>query len=412
MKKLLLSALVLLMTAVAQAQTDSRSVFVHLTSGATEEIACSEIDSITFASFDLNVQATVAYGVYNGLSSESGAGQYTFALSDGEMDEYANPTQAGQTVVIFYAFADNTASTDVLQFPSGTYKSSEDFTAGTLYNGRSGYLYVAHCTDVATDGTVNGWSVDLGYGTLVAKGTDGQYQINFHGGISERSEEYNFKDIRLTYNGPIEFENNDPNYYEPVSKDYTVVPSYMGGTYMVHTEDSGDTYGNYSLTFANAPMDEDGYFSGEGEVLALELVTQADETMNLESLVGEYTVTSITDGPFTAGHFLSGANMDYYGSYWPMGSFLSFTDEDGYTTQTYGFATGGSVKVTADGDQLTFDVNLEVEGGHKVTMTYTADSSLIEDYSSYYNYSAPRDKKSLKRRDAAKPRHTLKAVKR
>lgn len=393
MKKLLLSALVLLSALTAQAQTDGRSLFVHLTSGATEEIACSEIDSITFASFDLSVKATQSYGVYNGLSSDSGAGQYTFALSDGEMDEEAGPTTAGQTVVIFYAFADNSASTDLLQLPSGTYTNGEDFTAGTLYNGRSGYLHVSHCTDVAADGTVNGWSVDLGYGTLKVKNDAGQYQIDFQGGISERSEEYNFKDIHVTYTGGITFENNDPSFYQPVSQDYAVVPTGMTGTYMTGSDDDGNEYGNYSLAFFNAPMDEDGYFSGAGECLGVELLTQADETMNVESIVGEYTITDINDGPFTAGHFLSGCNMDYYGSYWPMGTYLSFMDEDGYTTQTYGFATGGTVKVTADGDQLTYTVDLEVEGGHKVTMTYTADSSLLEDYTSYYSLNAPRAQK-------------------
>lgn len=57
MKKFLLSAFVLLATVAAQAQT--KSAFVHLKSGAVETIACSDIDSITFESFDLNVKATV-----------------------------------------------------------------------------------------------------------------------------------------------------------------------------------------------------------------------------------------------------------------------------------------------------------------------------------------------------------------
>lgn len=323
MKKLILSALVMLSAVTAWAQNDAQSVFVHLKSGATEEIPCNDIDSITFATFDLTVKATESYGVYDGASH--GPGQYVFALSDGTMDEDANPTEAGQTVVIFYVFADNSTSSDVLQLPSGTYTAGEGTTAGTLYNGQSGYLHVAHCTDVDASGNVNGWQVDLGYGTLVVNNVNGQYQIDFQGGISERSEEYDFKDIHVTYSGEIEFVNNDPSSYEKLTKDYNVVPTNMSGTYTLAEDGS---YGNYSLVFFNAPLDDYGYFAGAGEALGVELLTAADETMNIESIVGEYTVTSIENGPYTAGHFLSGANMDYYGSYWPMGTYLSFMDDD------------------------------------------------------------------------------------
>ena len=46
-----------------------------------------------------------------------------------------------------------------------------------------------------------------------------------------------------------------------------------------------------------------------------------------------------------------------------MGTNLSFYDEKGSQINKYGFAKDGSIKVSVDGDKITFSGDIETENG-------------------------------------------------
>ena len=148
----------------------------------------------------------------------------------------------------------------------------------------------------------------------------------------------------------------------------------------------------FSLVFFNCEIDKDFFIVGPGELLNLELFVEPGKPMDINKLAGEYVVQSmpnIVEGTEMQqpGHFGSGMMYEYYGRFIPIGSYYTTYVENGAEGKIKGLATGGTVKVTIDGDMLTFDVDLEVEGGHHVTMNYTHDASMIADYS---GYGAPR----------------------
>lgn len=193
-----------------------------------------------------------------------------------------------------------------------------------------------------------------------------------------------------------------------------MVPTALSGRYT-----NGTSYGNYSLCFYNVPLDDEGYVVGAGQLVNVELLTEPGTPMDIANIAGEYVIADVENGPYNPGTFLSGVNYYYYGMYFPMGTYLSFYDESGYSTSEIGFATGGSVKATVDGENVTFDLNVEVEGGHKFTMNYTAKASDITDYStssSAKRHAQPRKAKftglkSAARTNVAQPKATLRLIK-
>lgn len=417
MKKILLSLLTLLCALTAQAQT--KSTFIHLKTGEIREIQNAEIDSITFAEhvdFDKDIKANYALGIYYGTYNE--AGEYLLLLSDAEVTAEGYPTKAGQSLVMFYAMGEPSTDPKDIQFSSGQYTPASDFSKYSLYNGE-GYLIYEYCTGFDEDGEPEGWYVDLNYVTMNVKNNGGSYYIDFKGGLDERltdtDYDIDFKDVHLVFDGPIEFSNQDPSYYEPLTEDYEMMPTAMSANYTC-TPSYG--YGNYSFAFYNTPVDDDGFIDGAGDVIGMELLTDPSVPMNLEDLNGEYTVTSIMDGPYTPGHFLDGVNYEYYGNYFAMGTYLAFYDETGSPTTTKAFVTGGTAKISVDGTNITYDFDFIVEGDHHVRMKMTASSETIYDYTSS---SAKQHKpakqhslqsvKSLKGRNLMAPQSTLRLVK-
>ena len=94
-------------------------------------------------------------------------------------------------------------------------------------------------------------------------------------------------------------------------------------------------------------------------------------------LPGDYTVTDAMNGPWAPGNYLNG--MLYPGYGFPMGTYYAVYGEGGAETRLKGFVTDGTVHVDVDGDNVRMQANLIAEGGHTITMDYTAPvSSIIE----------------------------------
>ena len=136
----------------------------------------------------------------------------------------------------------------------------------------------------------------------------------------------------------------------------------------------------YTMALFNTPIDEGGFVDGAGEVINLSLITKYTEHMDINNLAGEYTVADVINGPYEPGKFLSGTLYEYYGMMLPMGTNLSFYDEKGSQINKYGFAKDGSIKVSVDGDKITFSGDIETENGKHFTFNYTGSASAISDY--------------------------------
>ena len=127
----------------------------------------------------------------------------------------------------------------------------------------------------------------------------------------------------------------------------------------------------------------------------LELLTQEAQPMDLSKIAGTYTVTSALQGPWAPGNWLDGQLYEFYGQYMPIGTYYSVYDADGNKTNMNGFARSGSVVVTVDGDNVTFNLDLVAEGGHSIKMNYTANKSVFVDQSA--SSSAPAAAKAVKK---------------
>ncbi len=375
MKKTILTLFCVAMATFASAQT--KSTFVHMKSGEIKEIPYSEIDSITFGNhvdYDKEIKAEYTKNIYYG------SGQYMIHLSDAPISDSGLPTQVGQTVLRFVAFNVEDPDGKNAQLPSGTYSSDlESFSQWSLYNNES-YLCVMVCTGIV-DGEVDGYSVPLTSAKARIKNNNGNYYIEFTGDTGEKYDNVDFQTIRVTYSGELPFDNQDPKSYNQLTDDVTMVPTGISGRYT-----SSDNYGNYSIALYNCPLDSDGYIVGEGELMNFELLTQPGTPMDINNIVGEYTVASVTEGPYEPGKVLSGTLYEYYGMYIPMGTYYTSYGSDGSSTNTYGFVTGGTAKLSTDGTNVTFDCDFEVEGGKKLTIKYTGPVSGISDYTSSASY--------------------------
>ena len=155
------------------------------------------------------------------------------------------------------------------------------------------------------------------------------------------------------------------------------------------------SYGDYSCTFYNTPLDDEKFVIGAGELMNLELLTPEAQPMDLSKLAGTYTVTSALEGPWAPGNWLDGQLYEYYGIYMPLGTYYSTYDANGNKTNMNGFARSGSVVVTVEGDDVTFNCDLVAEGGHTIKMNYTANKSDFVDQSA--SSGAPVANKSSKK---------------
>lgn len=381
MKKYILSAALMAMATFATAQT-SKSAFIHLKSGAVQEISCADIDSITFGNhvtYDKDIKAEYTKSIYYG------DGEYLVCLSDAPISPDGLPTQKGQVVIRFYAFAEKDADPRNAVLPEGTYTASDSFEKGTVYLSDN-YLCALVCTEMTSEGP-DGYSVPFSSAKVTVKHNDSGYNIEFIGDTGEKYDEIDFQTLRAEFNGEMKFENQDPTAYDMLAEDVTMVPTMLSGRYAV-----SDTYGNYSIALLNCPLDDEGYIIGAGELANLEILTTPSANMNINDIAGEYTVASVLDGPYNPGSFLSGTLYEYYSMYIPMGTYYTKYGDDGSSTNMYAFATGGNVKVSTDGTNVTFDCDFVTENQKHVKINYTAPASGIVDMtqSSTYAVSAKR----------------------
>ncbi len=372
MKKTIFSVIALLVATVAMAQ--NRPMYLHMKSGEVKEFEYNDVDYIDFgeevAAYDLEFEATNASCIYFGGNG------YSLHLSDAPVSPEGYPTVAGQNVLRMYVIANESDDSNNAHIEGGRYVISPDYALGNMYNGGSGYTVLMQCLEMQETGPY-GWTIEFDSGSLnVEYAADGTTNMVFRGKLHDYGEGYESlpKNIKVTFKGNVAYDNQDPNSYQTLTEDVTMVPAALSGGY---TNVAG-MYGSYTLTYYNVELDADGFIVGPGELLNFELLTAEGETMDAAAqLPGDYTVTDAMNGPWAPGNYLNG--MLYPGYGFPMGTYYAVYGEGGAETRLKGFVTDGTVHVDVDGDNVRMQANLIAEGGHTITMDYTAPvSSIIE----------------------------------
>lgn len=373
MKKYILTFLFAVIATAMSAQTQ-KAAMIHLKSGEVQEVAVSDIDSITFCKVhDLNFEAKYVRAAYYG------DGQYWVILSDAPISDTQQPTQAGQSIAAFYCCGDASENSNQAILPTGTYDGEKGSQKGGIYTGELFYTYVMYCTGMTDDGQPKGFFLNS-MATAKADVTyaDGNYNISLHMALGQRNESEGFKETNVTYNGPISFINMDPNSYSYLTEDVSLVPT-MNGAY--HMSNADDGYSFYSFTFSNRTYNSSGYATGAGAQLSIELATDYTSPMDLTKLIGTYNVAPYDEKPYTPGTFLSGKLDEIFGMTIPAGTYYMTYDSNGVETRTKGFATGGTVTISEyDDNILRVKADITMEGGHKLTMNSLMYKSSFIDY--------------------------------
>lgn len=162
-----------------------------------------------------------------------------------------------------------------------------------------------------------------------------------------------------------------PGSYDVFTGEVSVSLPYASGRYT--TSEQITSYGNYSVSFFNVPLDPEGFIDGTGEMIEVEFLSPYSEHKNLDNLVGTYTPAKYKNGIYEAGNFVPGMWSSSLGFYMPAGTVLSHFDDEGYT-DVFGLISTGTITVSKleDGNyQVDFDLTTR-ENAH-VTATYVGD---------------------------------------
>lgn len=372
MKKMFLAVAAVFAYATASVAQGAWMMKVKMKSGEVKEIACDDVDNVSFGKKSeplyADVTATNTYNLYYGAVSD-GTGMYMLHLCDGELTTGGLPTEINKHDIRLTVIASPSSDSDNASLESGRYTLSDNPNEKGIFGKQCVYIE----TNTVKDGKVDGFLDSLKVCTLdVENKGDGAYHLEVNGELKEHGT------IRFVYDGKLEFVNKDKNYgYDYITSDVDFKPLGMSGRYVKAT----DSYCDYSLAFYNCEIDNSGFVVGSGGLLNLVLLTDYAVPMNIDNIVGTYDVVMPVSGAkYVAGKFIGGVMRDTsYGSF-PMGSYYEDLDDEGYA-KAYGMFNGGTVTVSRQLGELTFDCDWVTPQGFKVKMNYTGDVSSITDTS-------------------------------
>ena len=142
--------------------------------------------------------------------------------------------------------------------------------------------------------------------------------------------------------------------------------------------------GNYYLSLFNVDVDwENKMFTGPGQALTIDLYTDYTEKPDLNQLNATFTFAEAGDyeeWTFLEGEvYLSGGEAAWTGTY--IDEICEQEDEEG---KYFGYGrssmvTGGTIKATSDGTNVTFDIDLTTETGNKIVGKYSGKPEVQAD---------------------------------
>lgn len=285
-----------------------------------------------------------------------------------------NPTHDGQMMrVMLVGDAVEEGATPAL--PTGTYTGDLTNAAGTFVLDSTDCLDVFYNPDDPESGELVGYIFLADDGTATISEENGIYTIDVEFTGVEYDDYGNplgSATCRTQFTGKVSYE--DLYAYTPLDGDLDITLTGASGRYLD---------GDYSIAFYTVPLDEDGFIIGAGELLNLELFTERSNPMNLDEIVGTFSTTC---DPFSEGQvpgtFMEGIWYEYWSGYYvPLGTAITIYDASGYDTNV-GLAESGTITITRDGDDYTFDFDLVTKEGDRVKAVWSGPiAQYVEDYS-------------------------------
>lgn len=222
-----------------------------------------------------------------------------------------------------------------LELPTGTFTYAPDQSAGT-------------CDDNTYTRTFTP------QGEIVYEFASGTIEISEEGGTYTILAAYTATDgteFKYKFTGSVTVEDESPHHLPLIEQDIDATFSSAEAIY------SGDYYKNgTSLVHFN--------------------LTSGNTQLNIQFLTAgaKYSTTVLRPGTYTVrdeqteGSVISGEEYNYAGwEYRPVGTYCKVTS----STESYGFATGGTIEVGLSGTTYTLDIDMTTSNGKQIRGTYT-----------------------------------------
>lgn len=314
-----------------------------------EAPAVLEFSTVSDLMADVESTATLAwyYGPVEGAESDL----LFLSLCNAQLDELtAMPSGEGELLRL-YMYIDRTDADNPVIAP-GTYTLVLDEDTGDPFTLSYGSSVFALSTD-------EGWmQIDYESGEVVVEYDGGVYSITANMVVNDGEG----SKVRATYEGALEISDLSDGYIHFDTDMIQVLTGLSGGIYP-----SSDTrFDNYTMTFYNCELDEDGFIVGEGYLFNTELYFTADE----EDYSGTYGPNPDWEsGSYYNFSYITGDVMNYYGMYMPMGTYLSEYDDQGNLIRI-GLVVDGDIEITRADGNVTMSAVLTTSKGHEITVSY------------------------------------------
>lgn len=371
-KFLLLMIATCCLTTTMYAQ-DNWKMRVTMKSGEVKDFPCDDVKDVTFSntnsnSYHADVAVTNTYNIYYGSVSDELAA-YTLHLCDGKLSKGGLPTEINKHDIRVTILAKPSLNPNSAALTSGNYTLVDNTDEAGVYHKQSVYI---ETNKMNANGQVDGFLDSLTVCNLkVEQRPNGTYNLLLEGELKEHGK------IRFTYDGKLDFVNKDPDTgYQSITENVDFKPKNMSGRYVRAT----DSYCDYSITFLNCETDAEGFIVGAGEYLNLVLLTEYKVPMDINTIVGTYSVVMpVTGAVYEQGKFIGGTMFKRGNTTYPVGSY--YKEFDGQGGEAFGLFNGGTITVTQNNGDITFKGNWTTPEGKNVKMDYTANVSNIIDQS-------------------------------
>ena len=306
-------------------------------------------------------EATFFY--YQNLYTNGNDGYY-LVLSNAGIGSNGGPLGEGQMAQLLIV-TEPTDGSPIL--PVGTFEvSSTSGKAGTIDLQYSVFYDLFYYAPDGINEGLYAYSYDPEEGSLTISVENGIYHIvgEFDGYLyNESNQVIDQRPCKVEYTGPIEMVDNS---YPEIEGDIVLNIPNLSGRY---------EEGDFSLAFYSVPLDEEGFIIGAGQLFNVELFVEDKKVMDINSLLGTYTVLDAFEEPLRPGTFMKGVWYQYYENiYFAIGTALTIYDE---TVEVVGvsLAYGGTITVSQVGEDVLFEFDLINAEGNKMTGSWKGNAA-------------------------------------
>ena len=351
------------------------------------------------------------YGDYLGL----GTGMYMIEINDGTIDDAGYLTSAG-TAITLAVNGEMPAEGETVTLPIGTYNTDLELTDNFKIINEDVGFYLSF-VEMMEQGETTSYTDFISKGTMTVTNIgNGKFEILCDLDMFYEDENGNVVEdgnMKGFYSGEIPVDDytggsggggEDEPLYEtyPFDVDLGEMNECVGSFYRF----TKSQLGNYYLSLFDVGVDWDKEeFTNAGYVMTIDLYTDYTEKPDLNQLnatftfaeAGEYEEWTFQEGEV----FLSNGEAAWTGTY--LDEICQLEDEDG---KYFGYGrssmvTGGTIKATSDGTNVTFELDLTTETGNKITGKYSGKPEVQADKDN--NVDAVKARKIKSAKDLMRP---------